>query len=674
MSNEKKRKLFSDEEFNQEEPALDEFDEDIFDDEEAAEEETSWDDEEIEDADASDGEELDEEEEFDISGYEEESDDEEEDDPDALDYEDREESDVTDDEEDVESDSMYDDEEGFQEENESFENRIDASMSGLVTDSEDYETENEVKELEFQPIEKGRQVKRHTSKSAGHKKPPQHSGKSARPKPVVYVPIDEDEMQIPEIPSKKKHKGLKVTGVAALMLLVSAGCAYAGVSYYYSDKFFDGTTINGIDCSRKTVYEVEQLIAQNVEDFSIQVSSRNLEPQTIEGTQIGYKYVSNGEVMSLLKQQKPYEWVRGFFEKKSYTASENITFSKEELQSQVLQLNCAQEENQIAPENAYVAFGDTEFEIVPETEGSELDVKQAYQILDDAISNKQAEVDFSSSDDAYVSAAVTSEDPGLQATLNACNNFTKASITYTFGDETVTLDGSTIKNWLQFDEKGQFVQDDASFQQHIKDYVAQLAAQYDTVGTERAFYTTSGRTVYVYGSAYGWKIDQASEAAQLAQEIQSGTQITRDPIYSMTANSRGYNDLGNTYIEVDLSDQHMYYYQNGGIIFESDIVSGNMSYSDRQTPSGIYTLYYKKSPDVLRGAQDENGKYEYETKVEYWMPFNGGIGFHDAPWQPYFGGDRYLTGGSHGCINMPSDSAAVLYSIIQYGVPIICFY
>ena len=56
------------------------------------------------------------------------------------------------------------------------------------------------------------------------------------------------------------------------------------------------------------------------------------------------------------------------------------------------------------------------------------------------------------------------------------------------------------------------------------------------------------------------------------------------------------------------------------------------------------------------------------------MPFNGGIGFHDADWQPYFGGDRYLTGGSHGCINMPPENAEELYNIIQYDVPIICFY
>lgn len=137
--------------------------------------------------------------------------------------------------------------------------------------------------------------------------------------------------------------------------------------------------------------------------------------------------------------------------------------------------------------------------------------------------------------------------------LEACNNYTKASITYTFGDQSTTLDGNTIKDWLQFDEKGQLIWDDNSFQQHVAEYVAQLAATYDTVGTEREFQATSGRTVYVSSSVYGWKIDQAAEAAQLSQEIQSGTQTTREPIYAQTANAYGVNDLGNTYIEVDLS-------------------------------------------------------------------------------------------------------------------------
>ena len=579
-----------------------------------------------------------------------------------------EESEEFDDEEDSEDDvSEEESEEGYD-----YEDQPDEEDDSY--DESDVPQERELQVEEFS-TRSGRKRSRREKKESTQKQSARPASRSARPTKIAYVPISEEELDEKIVPiQKKKHKGLKVTGIIAAILAVTAGCAYGAVTYYYADRFFEGTYINGIDCSNKTAYEVEQAIASTVEAYSIEVTSRNQDPQTICGSQIGYQYMSDGEVLNLLKQQKPYEWVRGFMETRSYNTQENVTFDKTLLQNEVKALNCAQPENQVEPENAYVAMNGDEFTIVPETEGSKLKVKEAYKALDAAISGSQTSIDLGSTPDVYAVAAVTSEDSTLQATRDAYNNYTKASITYTFGDQTVTLDGSTLKNWLQFDEKGQLVQDDASFTQHVKDFVAQLASEHNTVGTTRSFNTTSGRTVSVYGSAYGWKIDQDAEAAQLTEEIRTGTQTTREPVYSMRANAYGYNDIGSTYIEVDLSSQHMYYYQGGSIIFDSDIVSGDIRYDDRATPPGIFTLYYKKSPDVLRGEKKPDGTYEYETSVTYWMPFNGGIGFHDATWQAYFGGDRYTYAGSHGCINMPLDAAATLYSIIDTNVPIVCFY
>ena len=500
------------------------------------------------------------------------------------------------------------------------------------------------------------------------------TSKSARPGTITYVPIDKSEFRSTVSSDKKKNKIMKIVVMLIVMILVMSCCVYAGISYYYSYHFFYGTTINGIDSSNKTAYEVEQEIAGKKDNYVIQVSARMQEPQTITGKDIDYQYVSSGEILQLLKTQKPWEWIRGFFETKNYMVQEETFFSREKLEEQVNSLNCAKKENQIAPENAYVSFVNSEFTIVPETEGNELNTKEAYQMICRAIDNDAAEVNLESDPKAYKKADVTKESSELQNMVNTYKNLTKANITYTFGDETVTLDGNTIKNWLQFDEKGQLLPDDGAFRQHVVDYVAQLAADHDTVGTERQFETTSGRIVYVYGSAYGWKIDQDKEVAQLMQEIQSGTQTTREPVYSMRANAHGINDLGDTYIEVDLTEQYMWYYQNGNIIFQSEIVSGLPSDPDRKTPPGIFTLNSKSSPSVLRGEMTANGTYSYEQPVTYWMPFNGGIGFHDADWQPYFGGDRYLTGGSHGCINLPPENAGQLYSLIQYDVPIICFY
>ena len=198
------------------------------------------------------------------------------------------------------------------------------------------------------------------------------------------------------------------------------------------------------------------------------------EPQVITGSQISYQYLSTGETLQLLKEQKPYEWIRGYYEQKSYTVSEKVSYDKTLLQQQVIALNCAKAENQTAPENAYVALGQSVSDCSGNT-GNSAECKTGIQDLGRSSGRNTESVDFGTTPEAYVSASVTQNDRSFSSALEACNNYTKASITYTFGEQTTTLDGNTIKDWLQFDEKGQLLLDDNTFQQHIADYVAQLA-------------------------------------------------------------------------------------------------------------------------------------------------------------------------------------------------------
>ncbi|MBQ9320937.1 MAG: L,D-transpeptidase, partial [Eubacterium sp.] len=92
------------------------------------------------------------------------------------------------------------------------------------------------------------------------------------------------------------------------------------------------------------------------------------------------------------------------------------------------------------------------------------------------------------------------------------------------------------------------------------------------------------------------------------------------------------------------------------------------------TPSGIYFMKFKELDHILTGERDEEGNPEYETPCSYWMPFNGGIGFHDAWWRGAFGGEIYTYDGSHGCINMPLEAAGQLYEVITTEMPIVIYY
>ena len=85
-------------------------------------------------------------------------------------------------------------------------------------------------------------------------------------------------------------------------------------------------------------------------------------------------------------------------------------------------------------------------------------------------------------------------------------------------------------------------------------------------------------------------------------------------------------------------------------------------------------MAYKQMNTTLRGPKLPDGTYEWESPVTYWMPFNGGIGLHDANWRSSFGGAIYQGNGSHGCVNLPPSVAGTVYDNIQAGTPVVCHY
>lgn len=148
--------------------------------------------------------------------------------------------------------------------------------------------------------------------------------------------------------------------------------------------------------------------------------------------------------------------------------------------------------------------------------------------------------------------------------------------------------------------------------------------------------------------------------------IENGESGERTPVYFQTAASYEMPDYGNTYVEINLTAQHLFLYKNGEKILESDFVSGNAS-RGYDTPAGAYSITYKQRDATLTG---EN----YRTPVSYWMPFNRNIGMHDANWRGSFGGNIYKTNGSHGCINLPPSKAKTIYENIEKGTAVICYH
>ncbi len=482
-----------------------------------------------------------------------------------------------------------------------------------------------------------------------------------------YGDDDDDDEDFLEPPQKKRN-WRKILGITFGSIIGVILIVYVGFSIYFQNHFLFFTKINGVDFSMRNVEQVEEYMDQQVADYVLTLTESDGSTEEIKGSDISAKYVPGDELNEIMEEQQAFAWPAALFDHPNIDTPVGVSYDEDQLNEQIKSLKCTDEDNWVISENAIPVFLDSEFVIQPEVIGTELDMDKFDEAVETAINGFQSDLDLQE-EGCYIMPKYTEDSEKVIKAADKANGYLGAKITYDMDPDTVVVDSSVISGWVKISKKNEKVSFD---EDEVKQFISNLADQYDTAGKTREFTTAKGDKVKVEGGDYGWKIDQSAEYDQLTKDIKSGDTIEREPEYSRTAVSHGENELGDTYAEVDLSGQHMYYTKDGEVVLDSDVVTGNPN-NGNATPQGTYSITYTEKDAVLRGPRQADGSYEYETPVTYWMPFNGGIGFHDATWQSSFGGDRYLSHGSHGCVNMPKDKAAELFSMITKGTPVVCY-
>lgn len=457
-----------------------------------------------------------------------------------------------------------------------------------------------------------------------------------------------------------------VIGVLLAATATAAGAAgffYIHETERYEEAFLPNTRINGIDASGKTVEQVRAELEKGMLGYTLQITGRNSLRENITGEEIGLHAEFDGSLEKILEGQEPGEWVSRLKSGDTHEISTMLAFDEELLAQKIDSLKCLEPERMEASEDARISEYDSEimgYTIIPETQGTVVDRDVLLQAAGEAVRSLTPQLSLREAG-CYKEAAVKADDEGLLALAAELNTYTGAVVTHVFGNRKEVLDGDEIHKWLSV-ENGEVILNEAS----VSDYVKSLAEKYNTAYKAKSLKTTYGPSVTISGGNYGWRIDQKKETEAVLAVIRAGEQQTREPEYSQTAASHGENDYGSTYVEINLTAQHLYFYKEGRLVTESDFVSGNAS-RGWSTPAGAYPLTYKQRNAVLKG---EN----YRTPVSYWMPFNGGIGMHDANWRGSFGGSIYKTNGSHGCINLPPAIAQTIYENISAGTPVLCYH
>lgn len=456
-----------------------------------------------------------------------------------------------------------------------------------------------------------------------------------------------------------KKKKIIIISLVVLLVVVSF---YSFKSIQYADRLLPKTKVNSINVGGLTINQANKKIKTKFSEAPFAIRLDNTSWRNIKRSDLGWQKDHVKELAGIKQQQNPFAWGLHFFTGSQHQLSSTYDQAQvdqlvEGLGMEILQKNTTR----IPTKNATIEWKKDNFVIVPEKQGTTIDVAAAQKALRKNLENGRNSLN---AENYYAQPILTKKDSGLRKRKAEMNQLAKLEAVYTISGKQVKISTDELRNWLTINEQKEI----SLNQDEVTAYLTKLNEEYNTENNPTQFSSTRRGNVAVPVGIYSWSIDIPAEVKALSAQILEGQNFSRVPLVESDVPNVQTN-IGNTYVEVDLQNQYMWYYKDGKVNFETDIVSGKPS---TPTPPGINYVTSKSTDQVLRGLNDDGSKYA--SPVRYWMPIDKtGVGIHDSDWQYAYGGDLWLYRGSHGCINTPPAKMDELYPMLEVGTPVLVF-
>lgn len=483
------------------------------------------------------------------------------------------------------------------------------------------------------------------------------------------------------------HKGRNaVLFVFGLVIILLIGAYIVGYMMT-KDSFLPNTFVNGTSIGGMNVSEATESVHNNKAVDKLVLEKLNGETITIDYSKIDYTYSTADELDNIMNQENKALWFVNLLKKSDFTISMKGSYSEDKLKDVIENASFG-----VTPsKNAKIVMKDDGFVIEPEVQGDIVDTEKVFAAAKEAVNNGTEKINLLDAD-CYKKPTVVSSD--LQERLEDLNKVFNLEVKLDFDYTTENLTYDVFKNWVTIKKDGSYTID----QESVWEWVNSIRSKYDTLNKTRKFKSTLQGTVKIkaqrgadgrFDGIFGYFLDADKTAEAICKALKKGENTTIDPIYwtngGYTYDTQGkvkrsandekkvINDISqlNTYIEVDLTNQMLWYYKNGKVKHKCGVVSGKPT-KERMTYPGIYQLWMKERNKTMKGRTSEGS---YESNCSYWNYISqNSIGIHDATWQSSFGGDRYKYYGSHGCVGISLSDAQYIYENVPIGTVVIMFY
>lgn len=490
----------------------------------------------------------------------------------------------------------------------------------------------------------------------------------------------------------KKQGGI-IGGIAAAVIIGTA----VGVHTYYQDRWYPGSTFNKVDVSGMKYEESIEKVKKSIASYKLKIKGRDKGQDTITGQDIDLAFTSEEKVKNAYHTQHNQSVITSFFSGKNRTNVTAVTFSEKKLQNLLKKsvlTTGSKEYSIVKPKDATIVYSEEkQYGVIQkEVEGNLLNTKVFETVAGQAVESLKGTLnlkDQKAYPDVYQKPGLYENDKELEEMQKTYNNYLLHWIQWDMGNNVKeTLGPETLKDCIKVNTKKHTVK---ISQSSVEKWLEDFCLKYKTQGIVRTFKTHSGKKIKVSGGDYGWRIDYDKVISQTMkilkkaptesdvkayqkkpnEENQKALLTALKPVYSHKGYRMNYNKKENdwdtqNYSEVDLTEQMVYVYKKGKLVFSTNCITGKAT-PDRITRTGVYDIKEKKLTKTLTGA-------DYSVPTRYWTRIMWtGTGYHYSSrgdwgsWSPTY----YKTAGSHGCINLTLSDAEAVYRLTEIGDP--CF-
>lgn len=465
--------------------------------------------------------------------------------------------------------------------------------------------------------------------------------------------------------SRQEHTAAIKAALASLAVIFTV--FYLSVSLFYVNHFSCNMFVNGIRLTGENISGANKLLNDNEDNgYTLVITKDGEEVGRINDRDINSSYDYTESLSRIKSDDTSLLWFPNMAGVRRYDILPNISYDEELAVNAILALDFVSNiPDRPEPVFEIVKNSGGLYEL-NDNHGELKDKEKLVNHIMDAIKGGRTHLELNGLDYSF-NAGYTEEELEQKKIFETVDIYQHSEVELIDKGAVYDITGADIADLLVTDSDGAFVTGTSGkpllSDEKINDIVLKITESFNSKESVIYWDKYAGGTVSLNAGRYGRTVDEEKTAELIRASIESGTGYNGEPVYT---DDTADNEIGDTYVEVDMTRQHLYFIKNGSLVLHSDVVTGNTSRKNG-TPQTIEPIYFMQKNRVLVGDN-------YRTPVKFWMAFHNHVGLHDADWRAKFGGEIYKTNGSHGCVNLPPEFAAKLYEEAYVGLPVITYY